>query len=394
MIPQIAKSEPLTLYGNALLEQAYGSNLGNPVLSRQELNLAGEKSVSDFDFKLSGRFRADRYLSPDTTLEGDVREALVLYRKGTWLASLGRQSVVWGKADFIPVIDVVHPFDYREFLLDERESSRRPLTMLRVEKSVSSYNYVQVIVIPERRMDIIPAPEDRFSEVWGVQSFLEDTVGGSDKASDWFFGKPEAGFKWENNSTNLGWTLNALNRWSPQSYFIEEDSPGSFKKVNYRQWVIGGTFDLQWSDWVVRGESAYFPTVYLPASTLGINYMKYNQISWMLGVDRTIMQWLIGAQFFETSYAGGTVHPINGGTQNTLTLSATNSFCQDRCQIKGFAARDLSENGIWFRASVSYQIYPKLKITLDKDKFKGDSSSLLGKLEGESRFKLGAKYDF
>lgn len=389
-----AKSEPLNLYGNAVIEQAYGSNLRIPVLSRQELNLTGDKSVSDFDFKLSGRFRADKYLSPNSTQEGDLREVRANYRKDTWLVSIGRQSIVWGKADFIPVLDVVHPFDYREFILDDRESSRRSLTMLRVEKRINLENFAQVLVIPERRMDIIPAPEDRFSEAWGVQSVLENTVGGSDKSSEWFFSSPGVGFKWENSSTNLGWTVNALNRWSPQPYFIVDGLPASFREVNYRQWVIGGTFDLQWSDWVVRGEFAHLPTVYLPASSLGVNYMKYNQNSWMLGIDRNIKQWLIGAQFFQTSHASGSVRPINGRTQNTVTVSATNFFWQDRCQVKGFVARDLSENGIWLRATVSYQLYSRLKISLQKDEFKGDDSSLLGKIEDESRFKLGVKYDF
>ncbi len=392
--PEIAKSQPLNLYGNAVVEQAYGSNLKIPVLSRQELNLSGQKSISDYEFKFSGRFRADKYLSPDPTLEGDLREGRVNYRKEAWLVSIGRQSVVWGKADFVPVLDVVHPFDYREFILDDRESSRLPLAMLRVERRVNSENFAQILVIPERRADILPAPEDRFSEVWGVQGILVDAVGGSERSSEWLFSRTQAGFKWENNSTNLGWTLNALNRWSPQPYFVIDGLSGSISEVDYRQWVMGGSFDLQLSNWVVRGESAYFPTVYLPASTLGIDYLKYNQASWMLGVDRYIKQWLFGAQFFQTSYSGGAIQPINGREQNTFTLSATNSFWQDRFQVKGFFARDLDEHGVWLRASVSYQINARLKLSLQRDQFNGDDASLFGKLDDESRTKLGIKLDF
>ena len=167
-----AQADEKPLYGSVAIDRAYGAAPHAPVLRREELNLTAAQPVAGCDAKLSGRFRYQTRLSPDAHSHGEVREARVDCRRQDWLLSVGRQAVVWGKADGFPVLDVVHPFDYREFILDDRESSRRPLTMLRAEKRVSADDYFQLLVIPERRLDILPKPADRFSEPWGAQATL------------------------------------------------------------------------------------------------------------------------------------------------------------------------------------------------------------------------------
>ncbi len=391
----LVHAEETIVSGSVRVEQGIG--LMDPkdlVLNREEFSLNAEKTIAECKGKVSGRFRYETKLAQSKNTVAEVREGSVTCRREEWLVSVGRQSVVWGKADGFPVLDVVHPFDYREFIFDDRAASRRPLTMLRVEKRIGNENYAQLLVIPERREDILPKPGDRFSEPLGNQAELADAAGLTNNRDGLHVATPQVGIKWEHASSDISWTLNFLNRWAPQPYYVFNPSSLSVLDVSYQQWIIGGSFDRSFSDWVVRGEMIYMPRDFRSASSSQIDYRSYQQISWMLGVDKSIGEWLLGAQFFQTNFSGAEVEPVGGRQQNTLTLMTTRSFWQDRLQFRGFVARDLNHGGTWLRARNSWQAYSNVELGVQCDWFTGDSDSTLGKLKHESRIKFDIKLDF
>ena len=69
------------------------------------------------------RYRDD-FHNPRT--EDILREFYVDYHSTDWEIRLGKQMIVWGEIDGFRLLDLVNPFDLRQFILDDYEDSRMP----------------------------------------------------------------------------------------------------------------------------------------------------------------------------------------------------------------------------------------------------------------------------
>jgi hypothetical protein len=236
--------------------------------------------------------------------------------------------------------------------------------------------------------------------------------------NDSSFSKPQGGFKWEHNGTRLGWTANVLDSWATQPYYSlnagsqsllssyyrrpgqefvrTPGSAGSAPLLSsyYRRLLVGSSFDLQWSKWVVRGEATYLPVIYLPTPSTSVEYLKYAQTSFVVGADRVVHEWLLSGQFFRTYFPRQAVDPANGRAQNFVTFLATRSFRQDRLKARAFAAGDATHYGVWTEMSLSYDLPRNFQVKLGGDWFRGDAGSTFGQLGNESRIKLDLKWSF
>lgn len=67
---------------------------------------------------------------------------------------LGKQQVVWGKADGIKLLDIINPTDFREFVQNTQEESRIPVLMANAELPVASGN-LQLLLI-QRKSNRVP----------------------------------------------------------------------------------------------------------------------------------------------------------------------------------------------------------------------------------------------
>ena len=199
-------------HGDIGTQQAYGIDAHSLVLSSLEANFSAQHSGKSCNEKFAVRLQTENQLTPNRTYSSDVRQAEVACRQGDWLWSIGRQAVVWGKVDGFRILDAVHLFDYREFILVDREASRLSLAMLRVEKNFNEQNTLQFLLIPEQRLDILLNASDRFSEIWPQLNW--DKQAGTESHSS-KINTPQIGMKWERIGQQFSYTFNVLNRWSP-----------------------------------------------------------------------------------------------------------------------------------------------------------------------------------
>ncbi len=62
---------------------------------------------------------------------------------------IGKQQVVWGKADGVKFLDIINPTDYRHWGQDSMEDSRIPLWMLTAEYPVGDEGSLQFVYVPQ-----------------------------------------------------------------------------------------------------------------------------------------------------------------------------------------------------------------------------------------------------
>ena len=63
---------------------------------------------------------------------GELREFYTDFFIGNTSLRIGKQQVVWGQTDGLKVLDVINPQSFQEFILDDFESSRIPLSLIHI----------------------------------------------------------------------------------------------------------------------------------------------------------------------------------------------------------------------------------------------------------------------
>ncbi len=77
-----------------------------------------------------------------------LRELYVDTKSGENMSwRLGKQQVVWGKADGVKFLDVINPTDFRHWGQDSMDESRIPLWMINGEYAISDNSSLQVIYV-------------------------------------------------------------------------------------------------------------------------------------------------------------------------------------------------------------------------------------------------------
>lgn len=86
-----------------------------------------------------------------------LRELYVDTAYGGWDFRLGKQQVVWGKADGVKFLDIINPTDFREWAQNTMEDSRIPIWMLTAEKDLGNNDSLQFVWVPDvGRINQIP----------------------------------------------------------------------------------------------------------------------------------------------------------------------------------------------------------------------------------------------
>ena len=94
--------------------------------------------------------------------ELELRELTLAGEAGPVYVSAGKQQIVWGIADGFHVLDVVDPFDFREFILPEPEDYRVPLWSLLLSTRLGPVD-AELVWVPDTSVSVIPERDALFA---------------------------------------------------------------------------------------------------------------------------------------------------------------------------------------------------------------------------------------
>ena len=78
-----------------------------------------------------------------------LRELYVDTKEGKMSWRIGKQQVVWGKADGVKFLDIINPTDFRHWGQDSMADSRIPLWMITGEYAIGDTDSLQVVYVPQ-----------------------------------------------------------------------------------------------------------------------------------------------------------------------------------------------------------------------------------------------------
>ena len=350
-----------------------------------------------------GRIRADteNNIDADDRAGSELREFYIETNFGRSFLTLGKQQIVWGKADGLKVLDVVNPQDWREFILDDFEDSRIPLWTLNAEIPVAD-STLQLIAILDQQYHEFAENGDTFnftspllipSPPPTVPVTIQPERAPKRILKDGDFGFRLSGFKG-------GWdySLNYLYHYDDTAVLFRElvVTP-SGPRINItpeykRSHLMGGSFSNAFGDLTLRGELGYSLDRYYTTNDIADNdgVVKNNEIAYVIGLDWFgISEIFVSTQLFQSTLDNHQTGMLRDERDTSLTLLVERSFLNDTLTTRILWLHNLDLDDGLLRPGISYDLNDTVSIRMGADLFYGNQRGLFGQFRDQDRVTTG-----
>ena len=336
-----------------------------------------------------GRLRIEDRLEPTSRTELRLRELVLSRRTRDTQLELGRQQVIWGKADGFRLLDVVNPLDQREFLFEDFTDSRIPLWMVNAEVFRGDQAF-QLLIIPDLAFDRVPAPG---AEFFPLPELLDSpvplTVRDLEEPASSDPGNWELGVRWSGLVGRLDLSVNALYGWNNSPTPSRRLTPAGLEITPrpQRSRLLGASGDLPVGPAILRFEATYTrddPREVATANGLG-SFDRQQVWRHVLGLDWIRNNWLISPQWFEERVIDPDPDLSEDRQRTFLSLLVRRAFRQDRLTFQTFYAYDFAHGDEWLSPELSYRFFGRLELTLGADLLDGDPRGVFGRFDGRDR---------
>ncbi len=347
--------------------------------------------------KLSRHYHA----GPSTELE--LRELYVEASVGPAYLTIGKQQIVWGKSDGLKVLDVVNPQDFREFILDDFESSRIPLWTFNAELPIRDAT-LQVLWIPDPTYHDLAELDGTFALTTprftprpppGVPIIVRDPDRPRRLLRD-----SDAGFRistfWKGSDLSLNYLYHYHD--APILFRVPPSAPAAPIVVTpgwERTHTMGGTFSRAIGDFVVRSEAAYssdrFFSTADPTEPDGV--IDTGEVAYVLGLDwYGVRESLLSFQLFQSWLLSDANGLARDPLDTNVSLLVRRNFLQTTLTLDAIGIHNINDGDGLVRLSGSYEIQDGLELEAGLDLFYGRSEGAFGQFDSRDRVTLRIRW--
>ncbi len=379
-------------YTGALLN---GNNEYAIVQNTLNLNLEHSKGM--------GAFKANPYFYQysDGTTEIGLREAYMdLYFRSVDVR-IGKQQVIWGKADGVFITDIVSPKDLREFLLPDFDEIRMGVTAVKVNYYLGDHTFALVwipVFTPTRMPDENSIWRPNMEFIAPVNfDYSKVNVTGSLKNS-------EVLAKYSLMTSAVDIEVMAGTSWDddPTMHITKNINPETGQLAgltvtpqHHRLDVFGGSFSATVGPTVLRGETAWYGGKYFntsdPAATGSVVSRDY--LHYLAAVDYTIWDINLSTQFIQQRILDYDKAVLNSETENTMTFLARRDFLRETLTLEFFAYAGFEDDDMLLRPRIYYDLADGFELLLGANIFTG-SSGRFGQYNANDMGYFKVKYSF
>lgn len=333
----------------------------------------------------------------------ELRELYVESEIGEAFFILGKQQIVWGKADGLKVLDVVNPQNFREFILDDFDDSRIPLWSLNAEIPVND-SVLQLIWIPDKTYNVLPVSDSLYAFtstdiVPVVPSGVAVDLRPVDKP-DRFFADADYGLRVTSFVGGWDLTINYFYHFNDTPVLFRTLSSGAQPKVimtpRYkRSRLFGGTFSNAFGGFVLRGEIGYSTDRYFLTNNVSDSdgITKSNELAYVLGLDWSgIDDTFLSAQLFQSRLTDNQLGLVRAVVDTTMTFLARRDFMNETVVAEVLWLHNLNHDDGLIRAKLSYEWSDTVKVLLGADIFYGNEAGVFGQFDRNDRLTVGVEW--
>jgi len=392
------------VYGQSLNISGYARNYTGVLLTgdynyaiiQNTFNLNFEDSRNSVAFKVNPYF----YHYQNQELEYGIRQAYLDIYFDTFDLRIGKQQIIWGKADGVFITDVVSPKNLREFLLPDFDEIRMGITAVKADYYIgdNTFEFVYVPVFTPTRMPDensiwYAAPQFNANTVFDYsESEVENKVSNSEVFAK-FSGLTSAidfeimaGYMWDDDPA-----MHMIRTIDP-----ETQEPGLTVMPKYhRLGLAGGSFSTTIKGVVLRGESAYYNGKYFSSTdpTLAQGVTEKNYVQYLIGLDYSLWGVKISGQFIQKVILDYDDQIVNDQYDNMATILLSEDFLRETLRVELFSYIGLNNSDALIRPKITYDIADGFELLLGANIFTGDKG-MFGRFDKNDMAYFKLKYSF
>lgn len=347
-----------------------------------------QQEVSDFS----------RRLTLGDQLEAELREFYFDIKIKKSYVTIGKQQIVWGKADGLRIMDLVNPFNFREFLLDEFEDSRIPLWAIKVDLPIKSMT-LQFIWTPDQTYHDLPDAGGTYAFGRAETNASQVRLLDLNKPDRWIKDS-DLGFRLSTFKGGWDLTINYLYSYDDFPTYFQSIGARSAITVspNYtRNHLLGGTFSNAFGSVTLRGEMGYFRGKYFSSATThnDSGLIKANQLMSVIGLDYTgITNTTLSGQLFvdwvnvQESLTGR--HEV----ESTMSLLINRTFLNETLTSDLIWIQNLNRSEGFVQGKIKYLLRSNLNIWVGGEWIYGPDQTSIGQFNDQDRIYFGMELGF
>jgi len=319
---------------------------------------------------------------------------------------IGKQQVVWGKADGVFITDIVSPLNLTEFLLPDFDEIRTGVIATKVNYYLGNSTF-EAIWIPVFTPTERPAagsiwymqPEFPVPPAWDLsrelitpgletsEVFLKYTALTS--AIDF---ELMGAYTWDDNPT-----LYVQKEFGVDSSTMQPILQGLNITPEYHRLTIGGgSFSSEIKGVILRGEAAYYNGKYFltedplqPDGNIQKDYLHY-----LVGLDFNLGPVKFSSQFIQQTILNYDNNILNEKTENTMTFLTRYDMLRETLHLELFSYIGLTNEDALIRPKITYDFDDSFSILLGSNIFVGDEKGRFGQYGDNSMLYMKIKYSF
>jgi hypothetical protein len=317
---------------------------------------------------------------------------------------IGRQQVVWGKADGVFITDIVSPLNLTEFLLPDFDEIRQGVNAAKVNYYLGNKTF-EFIWIPQ----FTPVQKPQPGSIWFVQPDFPapPTFDYSREAIKPGIANSEVFAKFSALTSKIDWELMAGYTWDDapalhvQRNFDTLTMPPALTGLtitpeHHRLTVAGGSFGTQIKGVVLRSEAAYYNGKYFQTNDLQApdGLIEKNYLHYLVGLDFVISGVTFSTQFIQQAVIDYEQQMVQDEFENTMTLLASYNTLREKLHLELFTYIGLNNSDALIRPKVTYDFDDSFSVLLGANIFAGSRDGQFGQYKDNSMIYTKIKYNF
>lgn len=329
-------------------------------------------------------------------LEAELREFYFDIKIRKTFVTVGKQQMVWGKADGLRIMDVVNPFNFREFLLDEFEDSRIPLWAVKVDLPIKSLT-LQMLWIPDQTYHDLADPEATYAFVGLVPNDSTVSLTALEKP-DRMIKDSDLGLRLSTFKGGWDLTLNYLYGYDDFPTYFQSVSSSSAVTISpqyTRNHLLGTTFSKAFGSFTLRGELGYFHGKYFRTTAVGNELSQSDQIMSVAGLDYTgTTNTTLSYQLFADRLSVNAQFAGRERLETTMSFLVTRTFLNETLTTDLIWVQSLNRTEGFAQAKIKYLLQSNLSIWAGGELIYGPRSSFIGQFDQQDRVYVGMELGF
>jgi hypothetical protein len=317
---------------------------------------------------------------------------------------VGKQAVVWGKAEGAFITDIVSPQDMRSFILADFTEIRKGVPAVKADWYTGPYT-IEGVWIPQ----FVPSTPPAADSLWAQP--LPSGFGSAAVDDQTIFEtvKPEASLYNSESFVKLSYFGSAFNAelmggyaWDDLPSIADADinmgdmTVDSVTREHFRHGVVGGSVSTTLSSVVLRSEAAvYLDKAFTKLTPAGPDIERHHEVHALAGADWSLFDVALSAQYivqYVTDYNDSLA--CADELSHTATFRAQHSLFSDDLTVSLFGYFGFDPYDALLRPSFSYTIEDAVELEGGVELFVGDSAGTFGAYSDNSLAYLSLRWYF